>query len=83
MLQDRGVKAVTTREGGGVAPPSNPVMRERETVMALVTGDTTMDTRAVRETSCVGVTTAGSLEHIITRKMTAVRNRGPCPLNHQ
>ena len=62
------------REGGGVALPSSPVTRVRETVTAQVTVVSTMVTRAVRENWCVGVTTVRSLELIIMRKMTAVRS---------
>ena len=50
MFQDKDAKAAITREGGGVALPSSPVTRERETVTAQVTVVSTIVTRAVRET---------------------------------
>ena len=50
------------------------VMRERETVTDLVTEVNMTAMLAVLETWCAAVTTANSLEDIITRKMTAVRS---------
>jgi len=62
---------------GGAVLQSSLVTRERETVMDLQTGANMTDMLAVRETSCVGVTTARSLDTSITRRTTAVRD-----LNH-
>ena len=50
VFQDKDVRAVTTREGGGAAPHRLPVRRERETVTALMTGVSTTVTRGARET---------------------------------
>ena len=74
VFQDKGVKAVTTREGGGAAPHRLPVRRERETVTALMTAELTMVTVAVQETWCVELTTVSSLVSTITPRTTAVRN---------
>ena len=62
---------------GGAVLQSSLVVRERETVTDLQTEVNMTDTLAVRETSCVGVTTARSLDTSITRRTTAVRD-----LNH-
>ena len=61
--------------GGDVVLQSSPVGRERETVMDLVMEVNMTATLAARETWCAGVTTANSLEDIITREMTAVRSQ--------
>ena len=61
--------------GGDVVLQSSPVERERETVTDLVMEVNMMATLAARETWCAGVTTANSLEDIITREMTAVRSQ--------
>ena len=76
-IQVRDVGAVTTT-GRGAVLQSSLVTRERETVMDLQTGVNMTDTLAVRETSCVGVTTARSLELTTTRRTTAARK----PLLH-
>ena len=47
---------------GGAVLQSSLVVRERETVTDLGMEVSMTDTLAVRETSCVGVTTARSLE---------------------
>ena len=53
---------------------SSPVGRERETVTDLVMEANMMATLAVKEIWSAAVIIAGSLEDIITRKMTAVRS---------
>ena len=60
---------------GGAVLQSSLVTRERETVTDLQTEVNMTDMLAVRETSCVGVTTVSSSESTIIRKMTAVRDR--------
>jgi len=60
---------------GDVVLLSSPVGRERGTVTDLVMEVNMMATLAVRETSCVAATTAGSSADITTRRMTAVRSR--------
>ena len=57
------------------------VMREKETVMALVMEVSMMDMLAVREILSVVPTIAENLVSTIMRKMTAVRSLTPCPLN--
>ena len=64
----------TIQEARDVVPQSSPVGRERETVTDLVMEVNMTATLAARETWCAGVTTANSLEDIITREMTAVRS---------
>merc|ERR1719471_1208979 len=71
-LQVRGAGAVTTT-GRGAVLQSSLVTRERETVTDLGMEVSMTDTLAVRETSCVGVTTARSLELTTTRRTTAAR----------
>jgi len=76
-IQVRGAGAVTTT-GRDAVLQSSLVTRERETVTDLGTEVLMTDTLAVRETSCVGVTTARSLELTTTRRTTAARK----PLLH-
>merc|ERR1719471_1543498 len=71
-LQVRGAGAVTTT-GRGAVLQSSLVTRERETVTDLGMEVSMTDTLAVREPSCVGVTTARSLELTTTRRTTAAR----------
>ena len=68
--------------GGDAALQSSLVTREREIVTDLVMEVNMTAMRAVLEIWCAAATTAGSLEHIIMRKMTAVRSRQRWPLNH-
>ena len=49
------------------------MVKERETVTDLEMEVSMTDTRAVRETSCAGVTIARSLELTTTRRTTAAR----------
>ena len=64
-----------TSRAGDVVLQRTLVMRERETVMDLVTEDNMMDMQGVRETWSVVVTTARSSDITTTRRMTAVRGR--------
>ena len=73
-LQVRDAVDVTSREGD-VVLQRTLVMRERETVTALLTEDNMMDMQGVRETWSVVVTTARSSDITTTRRMTAVRGR--------
>ena len=50
------------------------VMKEKATVMGLMTEANTMVTRGVKEVFCVEATTATSLVLIFMKRMTAVRN---------
>ena len=68
------MRGETIQEARDVVLQSSPVGREKETVMDLVMEANMMATLAARETWCAGVTTANSLEDIITREMTAVRS---------
>ena len=71
MLQVRDVLGGTT-VAGDVVLQTSPVVKERETVMGLVTEVNMTDMLAVLEISSVEVTIVCSLAIIITRKMTAV-----------
>ena len=73
MLQVRGVLGGTT-VAGDVVLQTSPVVKERETVMGLVTEVNMTDMLAVLEISSVEVIIVNSLAIIITRKMTAVRS---------
>ena len=59
---------------GGAVLQSSLVVRERETVTDLQTEVNMTVTLAVRETSCVGVTTVSSLVSTIIPKTIAVRD---------
>ena len=59
---------------GGAVLQSSLVVRERETVTDLGMEVSMTDTLAVRETSCVGVTTVRSLVYFTTKKTTVARN---------
>ena len=59
---------------GDVVLQTSPVVKERETVMGLVTEVNMTDMLAVLEISSVEVIIVNSLAIIITRKMTAVRS---------
>ena len=72
-VQARGVQGETTM-GGDAALRSSRVMRERETVMALVMEVNMMAMLAVKEILSAEVTTVSSLENITILKMTAVRD---------
>ena len=72
VFQDRDAEAVITRVAGDAALQSSPVVRERVTVMVLVTADNTMVTLAVLETWCAAVTIVSSSELTITRETTVV-----------
>ena len=74
MLQVRDVLGGTT-VAGDVVLQTSPVVKERETVMVLVTEVNMTDMLAVLEISSVEVIIVNSLAIIITRKMTAVRDQ--------
>jgi len=64
-----------TTVAGDVVLQTSPVVKERETVMGLVTEVNMTDMLAVLEISSVEVIIVNSLAIIITRKMTAVRDQ--------
>ena len=68
------MRAGTFLEVRGVVLQSSHAGRERETVTDPGTEVNMTATLAARETWCAAVTTANSLEDIITREMTAVRS---------
>jgi len=74
LLQARGAGVVTTT-GRDVVLQTSLVTRERETVTDLVMEVSMMAMLVVREISCVGVTTAESLELTTMRRTTAVREQ--------
>ena len=69
------MRGETIQEARDVVLQSSPVGRERETVTDLVMEVNMTATLAVLEIWCAAVTTADSLEDIITREMTAVRSQ--------
>jgi len=74
LLQARGAQDGTIR-AEDAAPQIILVTRVKVTVMVLEMEELMMDMLGARETLCVAVITAGSLEHTTMTKTTAVRNQ--------